>query len=64
MCDKVYTALSASQVPLTVTQLSSILTDTPIPTISKTLWHMLYLGKVERIIKNRKVFWKTLDKNI
>ena len=63
MCDKVYTVLSASQAPLTVTQLSSILTDTPIPAISKTLWHMLFLGKVERIIKKKKVFWKTLDKS-
>ena len=64
MCNKVYTVLSASQVPLTVTQLSSILTDTPIPAISKALWHMLYLGKVERIVKKRKVFWKTLDKSV
>ena len=64
MCNKVYTVLSANQVPLTVTQLSSILTDMPIPLISKTLWHMLFLGKVERIIKKKKVFWKTLDNNI
>lgn len=64
MCNKVYTVLSASQVPLTVTQLSSILTDMPIPFISKTLWHMLYLGKVERIVKKKKVFWKTLDKSV
>ncbi len=64
MCDKVYTVLSASQAPLTVTQLSSILTDTPIPAISKALWHMLFLGKVERIVKKKKVFWKTLDKTV
>ena len=64
MCDKVYAVLSASQAPLTVTQLSVILTDTPIPTISKALWHMLFLGKVERIVKKKKVFWKTLDKSV
>ena len=59
MCNKVCAVLSASQVPLTVTQLSFILTDMPIPMISKTLWHMLFLGKVERIVKKKKVFWKT-----
>lgn len=64
MCNKVYTILSTSQVPLTITQLSAILTDTPIPAISKALWHMLFLSKVERIIKKKKVFWKTLDKSI
>ena len=64
MCNKVYTVLSVSQVSLTVTQLSSTLTDMSIPLISKTLWHMLFLGKVERIVKKKKVFWKTLDKNI
>ena len=64
MCDKVYTVLSASQAPLTVTQLSAILTDTPIPAISKALWHMLFLGKTERVIKKKKVFWKALDKSV
>ena len=64
MCNKVYMILSASQAPLTVTQLSSILTDMPIPIISKALWHMLFLGRVERIVKKRKVFWKTLDKSV
>lgn len=57
MCNA-YEILLSSPTPLTITQISQAL-NAPIPKVSKTLWHMLYLGKVERIIKNKKVFWKT-----
>ena len=56
MCE-VYEVLLANQTPLTATQVSCIL-GAPVPSVSKTLWHLLYLGKAKRIVKHRKVFWK------